>query len=86
MIGAVTELSTERVNGMSAGSIPLSKIWDYIDRFNLPDWWEPVILQSDVKMLSSANKETRPSDNHDKVVGRKAGSDGKDGSPSRKTA
>ena len=62
MIGAVLELSTERVSGMSAGSIPVSKVWDYIDRFNLPDWWEPVILQTDAKILSSANKETRASD------------------------
>jgi hypothetical protein len=58
VIGAMMELSTERVSGMAAGSIPVSKIWDYIDRFDLPDWWEPVLLQSDAKLLASMNKES----------------------------
>lgn len=52
------ELSTERVNGMGMGSIPLSKIWMYIDRFDLPDWWEPVLLQVDSRLVASSNKET----------------------------
>jgi hypothetical protein len=51
------ELSTERVNGMGMGSIPLSKIWMYIDRFDLPDWWEPVLLQVDSRLVASSNKE-----------------------------
>jgi hypothetical protein len=51
------ELSTERVNGMSMGFIPLSKIWMYLDRFDLPDWWEPVLLQVDSKLVASSNKE-----------------------------
>jgi len=51
------ELSTERVNGMGMGSIPLSKIWMYLDRFDLPDWWEPILLQADASILSAANKE-----------------------------
>jgi hypothetical protein len=51
------ELSTERVSGMSAGGIPVTKVWQYLDRFNLPDWWEPVLLQTDAKILSAANKE-----------------------------
>ena len=52
------ELSTERVNGFGLGSIPLSKVWLYMDRFNLPDWWEPVLLQVDAKLVASSHKET----------------------------
>lgn len=51
------ELSTERVNGMGMGSIPVSKIWMYMDRFDLPDWWEPVLLQTDAILLSNARRE-----------------------------
>ena len=58
MLGALMELSTERVGGMGVGSIPVSKVWQYLDRFNLPDWWEPVILQADVAIVSAANKES----------------------------
>ena len=50
------ELSTERVNGMAMGSIPISKIWMYMDRFDLPDWWEPVLLQADASILAASNK------------------------------
>jgi hypothetical protein len=53
------ELSTERVNGMGLGSIPLSKIWMYIDRFGLPDWWEPVLLQVDSKLVAASNREAK---------------------------
>jgi hypothetical protein len=53
------ELSTERVNGMTMGSIPVSKIWEYLDRFGLPDWWEPVILQIDSTLVASINRETK---------------------------
>lgn len=53
------ELSTERVNGMGIGCIPLSKIWMYLDRFDLPDWWEPVLLQSDASLIASSNKDTQ---------------------------
>ena len=38
LLTAFVELSTERVNGMSAGAIPISKIWEYCDRFGLDDW------------------------------------------------
>ena len=51
------ELSTERVNGMGVGSIPITKIWQYMDRFKLPDWWEPVLLQSDAAIVASVHKE-----------------------------
>ena len=51
------ELSTERVNGMGIGSIPVSKVWQYLDRFNLPDWWEPILLQCDAQLVSGMNKE-----------------------------
>ena len=51
------ELSTERVSGMGIGSIPVSKIWEYLDRFGLPDWWEPVLLQADASLVSQAQKE-----------------------------
>jgi hypothetical protein len=57
IIGALMELSTERVSGMSIGSIPLSKIWLYLDRFNLPDWWEPILLQSDASLIAQSHKE-----------------------------
>jgi hypothetical protein len=53
------ELSTERSSGMGVGSIPVSKIWQYIDRFHLPDWWEPVLLQADAAIVSSFNKEAQ---------------------------
>jgi hypothetical protein len=53
------ELSTERVNGMGMGSIPLSKIWMYLDRFGLPDWWEPVLLQVDSSLVASSNREAK---------------------------
>ena len=39
------------------GSIPVTKIWQYIDRFSLPDWWEPVLLQTDAAVVSSMSKE-----------------------------
>jgi len=44
---------------MGVGSIPISKIWQYIDRFDLPDWWEPVLLQSDVYIVRLSNKEVK---------------------------
>jgi hypothetical protein len=53
------ELSTERNNGMGVGSIPVSKIWQYIDRFDLPDWYEPVLLQADAAFVSGLNKEQK---------------------------
>ena len=52
------ELSTERQSGMSVGSIPISKVWLYLDRFNLPDWWEPVLLQSDAAIVASINRDS----------------------------
>ena len=42
---------------MGIGSIPVSKIWDYIDRFDLPDWWEPVLLQADASIVASSNTD-----------------------------
>jgi hypothetical protein len=56
------ELSTERVSGMSAGGIPVTKVWQYLDRFDLPDWWEPVLLQTDAKILAASNKESQKSE------------------------
>jgi hypothetical protein len=37
-------------------------VWQYLDRFNLPDWWEPVLLQTDAKILSAVNKESKNSE------------------------
>jgi hypothetical protein len=51
------ELGTERVNGMGMGSIPISKIWLYMERHNLPEWWEPIILQADAVIVASHHKE-----------------------------
>ena len=51
------ELSTERPVGMGVGQIPISKIWQYMDRFNLPDYWEPILLQADAAIVASMNKE-----------------------------
>ena len=48
---------------MGIGPIPVSKVWDYMDRFNLPDWWEPILLQADASIVSSANKESNNGDN-----------------------
>lgn len=59
MIGALMELSTERSNGMGIGAIPVSKIWEYLDRFDLPDWWEPVLLQADRELLNLHNSESK---------------------------
>jgi hypothetical protein len=42
---------------MGVGSIPVSKIWDYLDRFDLPDWWEPVLLQADASIVASSNSQ-----------------------------
>ena len=56
------ELSTERVNGMGIGSIPISKIWQYMDRFKSPDWWEPILLQSDAAIVASVHKEMERDD------------------------
>lgn len=50
------ELSTERQSGMGVGSIPVSKVWQYLDRFSLPDWWEPALLQCDCHIVSGYNK------------------------------
>ena len=72
ILGAVMELSTERVNGMGMGSIPLSKIWMYLDRFDLPDWWEPVLLQVDSKLVASSHRETKHGSGTDKKSGRAA--------------
>lgn len=57
--GAYLELSTERPVGMGIGSIPISKIWQYMDRFNLPDWWEPALLQIDAAVVAEANREAK---------------------------
>ena len=51
------ELGTERPQGMGIGPIPISKIWQYMDRFNLPDYWEPILLQADAAIVASMNKE-----------------------------
>ena len=51
------ELGTERVNGMGIGSIPITKIWMYLDRFDLPDWWEPILLQCDAQIIAASSKE-----------------------------
>ena len=51
------ELGTERPVGMGLGQIPISKIWQYIDRFDLPDHWEPILLQADAAIVASLNKE-----------------------------
>ena len=42
---------------MGVGSIPVSKVWQYLDRFNLPEWWEPILLQCDAQLVSGINKE-----------------------------
>lgn len=42
---------------MGVGQIPISKIWQYIDRFNLPDHWEPILLQADAAIVASMNRE-----------------------------
>lgn len=46
---------------MSVGSIPVSKVWQYLDRFSLPDWWEPVLLQSDAALVAGMNREVSKS-------------------------
>ena len=56
------------------GSIPVTKIWQYLDRFSLPDWWEPVLLQTDAAVVSSMSKEisrdaTSKTANRDKPKG-----------------
>lgn len=61
------ELSTERQVGMGVGSIPVSMVWNYIDRFDLPDWWEPILLQADAALVSSANKEQGNGSNQPEV-------------------
>lgn len=57
ILGALMELSTERQSGMGIGSIPLTRIWQYIDRFNLPDWFEPILLQADAALIAGINNE-----------------------------
>lgn len=42
---------------MNVGSIPVTAIWEYIDRFGLPEWWEPVLLQVDAALVASINEE-----------------------------
>ena len=59
-------VTTSAINGMGMGSIPLSKIWMYLDRFGLPDWWEPVLLQVDSKLVASSNRETKRGSGTDK--------------------
>lgn len=53
------ELSTERSGGWSAGSIPISKVWDYLERYGLPDWWEPIILQADSALVASFSEDKK---------------------------
>ena len=76
ILGALIELSTERNNGMGFGPIPVSKVWLYLERFNLPDWWEPILLQSDQMIVSSMNQESgdgkkkkHPTPKYDNVQG-----------------
>ena len=57
VIGALMELSTERPIGMGAAAIPISRIWAYMDRFDLPDWYEPVLLQADSRIVAASNEE-----------------------------
>jgi hypothetical protein len=52
------ELSTERQSGMGVGSIPVSMVWKYLDRFDLPDWWEPVLLQADAAIVSDMRNDS----------------------------
>ena len=63
------ELSTERQSGMSVGSIPIGMIWKYIDRFDLPDYWEPILLQVDAALVAEMNGEH---DGANKGVGKEA--------------
>jgi hypothetical protein len=54
------------------GSIPLSKIWMYLDRFSLPDWWEPVLLQVDSKLVASSHREAKDVSRTNKESGKAA--------------
>ncbi len=38
LLVAFAELSTERSIGFQVGPIPLSRVWDYCDRWGLDDW------------------------------------------------
>jgi len=62
VIGALMELSTERPIGMGAAAIPISRIWAYMDRFDLPDWYEPVLLQADSRIVAASNEDLKSGD------------------------
>jgi hypothetical protein len=53
---------------MGVGSIPISKIWQYMDRFKCPDWYEPVLLQSDAAIVSEMNSDNSQPDTRDNQV------------------
>jgi hypothetical protein len=53
---------------MGVGSIPISKIWQYMDRFDCPDWYEPVLLQSDAAIVSEMNSDNSQPDTRDNQV------------------
>ena len=57
VIGALMELSTERPSGMGPAAIPITSIWAYMDRFGLPDWYEPVLLQADSRIVAASNED-----------------------------
>jgi hypothetical protein len=73
------ELSTERPVGMGVGQIPISKIWQYLDRFNLPDSWEPILLQADAAIVASMNKEAEKSAQKTPAINDKNGPNGDKG-------
>ncbi len=51
ILSAFMELSTERQIGMSVGPIPMSKVYEYLDRYDLPLWWVEVISAADAMTL-----------------------------------
>jgi hypothetical protein len=51
ILSAFMELSTERQIGMSIGPIPLSKVTEYLERYDLPYWWSGVISAADSTAL-----------------------------------
>ena len=44
---------------MGLHPIPINSVWDYLKRFNLPDWWEPVLLAIDNQIVRQANKSDK---------------------------
>lgn len=51
LLRAFNELSTCRQLGMTIGPIPVTAIFDYVDRYAMPEWTVDALMKIDAEWL-----------------------------------